>query len=135
MSLSDILGHDRCRNDVVLEARMGVRFRNASENPEKVLAKISLSFPADAARTIARHECFNLDMDEPRSGEVAAQNVGVRRVSQCDHSRISSPTELTSDKELACVSPCTFFFLRHDGDESLPFDIRRSQRQSTACHC
>lgn len=81
MSLNNILGHDRCRNDVVLETRIGIGLRYTAEDPEKVLAKIFLGLHANTACAVARHKGFYLDMHEPRSRDVAAQDVSIRRVS------------------------------------------------------
>lgn len=81
MSLNNILGHDRCWNDVVLETRIGAGFRYTAEDPEKVLAKIFLGLHANAACAVARYKGFYLDMHEPSSCDITAQNVGIRCVS------------------------------------------------------
>ncbi len=74
MSLSNILGHNRCRNDVVLETRIGVGFRYTAEDPEEVLAETFLSLHANATCSVARNKGFYLNMHEPRSLDVAAQD-------------------------------------------------------------
>lgn len=114
MSFSNIHGHDRCRNYVVLEFRIVIGFRYTAENPEKVLPKILLGFHTNTARSIAGHKGFHLNMHESRSRDIATQDIGIGGIPHRDHSRISSTAKLAGDKELARISPSTFLFLGHD---------------------
>ena len=119
MSLNNILGHYRCRNDVVLEACIGIGFRNTAENPEKVFAEIFLGLHTNTARSIARNESLYLNMNKLRSCDVTAQDVSIRCIAEGDNRRVAAATKLTGNEELACVTPATFFFFGHDGFESL----------------
>lgn len=115
MGFNNLLGHDRRRNNVVLEIGVGVGFGYAAKNPKEVRAKIFLGLHAYTARSIARNEGLYLDMNKLRSCDVTAQDVSVRCIAEGDNRRVAAATKLASYEELACVTPATFFFLGHGG--------------------
>ena len=99
--------------------RISVWFGYAAKNPKEVRAEIFIGFPANTARFTARHKSFYLNMNKPRSCDVAAQDVSVWCVSERHNGRVAPTTKLTSNKELARVSPATFIFFGHDSFKSL----------------
>lgn len=115
MGFNNILGHDRSRNDVVLEIGTGIWFGYAAKDPKEVRAKIFLGLHANTARSVARNESLYLNMNKLCSCDVAAQDVSVRCIAEGDDRRVATATKLAGDEELACVTPATFFFFGHEG--------------------
>jgi hypothetical protein len=118
-----MLGHDGCWNHIVLESSSGVGFGYATENPEEVTTEISLCFSSHTACPIARDERLHLNVNELRSGHIAAQDVCVRRVSKGDNGRITPAAEFARYEELTRISPAALFLLGHLVLEGLLFRI------------
>jgi hypothetical protein len=103
------------RRDYVVHERLGgvVRARDSSKHPHEVRATVNTCFPADKDGLGARYERLDLNVDEPCSEHVAAQNVHVWTVSKRDRGDDFTPAQLPCNEELACISPgCRISFGR-----------------------
>ncbi len=56
------------------------------------------------------NECFYLNVNKSCPLDIATQDIGIRSVAECNHSRISSAAKFTCYKELTRIASCDFFF-------------------------
>src|SRR5689334_21110605 len=63
---------------------------NARQDPEERPAKLPFSFRAYAASFGSGHEGLNLNVHESCTRTIAAQDVSIRRISECDHCSIAT---------------------------------------------
>ena len=106
MGRLDVLGHHRRREDVVLKGIVGSWLWDATEDPEKVFLVWLLGLLTNGTgRAAPRHIGFDLDVNELRAFDIAAEDVRVGGIAKGHHRIEAAATQLSSDEKLAGISP------------------------------